>query len=64
MHDRWEMAKFQLTLWVIDVAFWWSKLVQWFRPQGPDWEGRLQKQMEQLAKNEFGLEIDDSAFLG
>lgn len=51
-------------MWAIDLAFLWSKVVSWFRPQGPDWEGRLQKQMEQLAKNEFGLDIDDSAFLG
>lgn len=55
---------FRLTLWAIDIAFWWSKVVQWFRPSGPDWEGRLQKQMEQLAKQELGIEIDDTVFLG
>lgn len=28
------------------------------------WEDKLQKQMETLARDEFGIEIDDTVFLG
>ncbi|RSH78956.1 uncharacterized protein EHS24_001879 [Apiotrichum porosum] len=65
LKDRLQMVVFRFTLWVIDVAFWWTKLKQrWGSSDALGWEDRLQKQMESLARDEFGIEIDDTVFLG
>jgi aarF domain-containing kinase len=31
---------------------------------GQGWEDKLQKQFEEMAREEFGIEIDDKVFLG
>lgn len=70
---------FRFTLWVIEMAFWWTnlkqrelrvnvgkrKLMAGLLPNEPGtWEDKLQAQMEKMAKEEFGIEIDgNTAFL-
>lgn len=78
LHDRWQRVVFSVTLWAVDVMFWITSLKQReclsssAEPDFPGltgdksagWEDRLQKQMENLARDEFGIEIDDTVFLG
>jgi aarF domain-containing kinase len=55
---------FRITLGFVDLAFYWNQLIGYFKPAQKGWEDRLQKQFEQMAKEEFGIEIDDTVFLG
>jgi aarF domain-containing kinase len=65
LRDRYDSALFRLTLWVIEWAFWWTSLKARFSRSTGSWEDRLQAQMERMAKEEFGIEIDgNTAFLG
>jgi aarF domain-containing kinase len=36
----------------------------WPPAKGEGWEDKLQKQFESMAREEFGIEIDDKVFLG
>ncbi|ORY29120.1 putative mitochondrion protein [Naematelia encephala] len=64
LRDRLDNFIFNVTLAVIDVAFLFTRLKQWLVPARQGWEDKLQKQFESMAKEEFGIEIDDRAFLG
>lgn len=55
---------FRITLGFVDIAFFFNRVKEWFSPAQKGWEDRLQKQFEQMAKEEFGIEIDDTVFLG
>ena len=41
-------------------------LISGFVPRSKQrgWEDKLQKQFEEMAREEFGIEIDDTVFLG
>ncbi|GMK56670.1 hypothetical protein CspeluHIS016_0305100 [Cutaneotrichosporon spelunceum] len=63
LRDRFDALVFRLTLWAIDWAFWWTSVRKRFGSGG--WEDRIQEQMERMAREEFGIEIDgNTAFLG
>lgn len=80
LRDRLNTVIFRLTLGFVDLAFWLQQLKQrelyplWlvadmssgFLPKDKreGWEDKLQHQFEQMAKEEFGVEIDDKVFLG
>ncbi|BEI98336.1 hypothetical protein CcaverHIS631_0306350 [Cutaneotrichosporon cavernicola] len=65
LRDRYDSFVFRFTLWVIDWAFWWTSLKARFSRTTGNWEDRLQAQMEKMAREEFGIEIDgNTAFLG
>ena len=67
---------FSLTLGVVDLAFWatrWrQRELRWdpcltagLMPGDKEgWEDKLQARMRKMAKEEFGVEIDDEVFLG
>jgi len=62
--DKLNSVLFRVTLGFVDLAFYWNQLISYFKPAQKGWEDRLQKQFEQMAKEEFGIEIDDTVFLG
>ncbi|WRT68836.1 uncharacterized protein IL334_005817 [Kwoniella shivajii] len=63
--DRFDAFLFRFTLGVVDIAFWFTLQKQRFLPKEKGgWEEKLQKQFEAMAKEEFGIEIDDTVFLG
>jgi len=54
---------FRLTVLAVDFTFLLARLRQWFvKDEG--FEDLLSKQLTGMAKDEFGIEIDDSAFTG
>lgn len=60
---------FRIVLFVVDVGFALTQARQWlFKVFGSkrqeDFESILQRQVTEMAKNEFGVDIDDSAFTG
>ncbi|WVQ81633.1 hypothetical protein IAT38_003757 [Cryptococcus sp. DSM 104549] len=63
--DRFDAFLFRFTLSVIDLAFWLTTQKQRFLPKEKGaWEDKIQAQFEAMAKEEFGIEIDDQVFLG
>ncbi|ODN88455.1 Atypical/ABC1/ABC1-B protein kinase [Cryptococcus wingfieldii CBS 7118] len=65
MRERVEDVIFRVTVGFFDLAFWANALKQRIMPREKgDWEERLQAQFETMAKEEFGIEIDDDVFLG
>ena len=76
LRDRIDIVIFRLTLGFVDIVFWISRLKQrrssqrillipGFIPRHKQgWEDQLQQQFEAMAKEEFGIEIDDEVFLG
>lgn len=62
--DRFHSVLFRITMGFVDIAFYWNKMLAYFTPGQKGWEDRLQKQFEAMAKEEFGIEIDDTVFLG
>ncbi|WVQ76577.1 hypothetical protein IAR50_006249 [Cryptococcus sp. DSM 104548] len=65
MRERVEDVIFRVTVGFFDLAFWANALKQRILPREKgDWEQRLQAQFETMAKEEFGIEIDDDVFLG
>ncbi|WVF67199.1 hypothetical protein IAT40_001947 [Kwoniella sp. CBS 6097] len=63
--DRFDAFLFRFTLGIVDLAFWFTLQKQRFLPKDKGgWEDKLQKQFEAMAKEEFGIEIDDTVFLG
>ncbi|WVN91171.1 uncharacterized protein L203_106426 [Cryptococcus depauperatus CBS 7841] len=65
LRDRWDAFVFRFTLSIINFAFWLTSVKQWLSPKEKgSWEERIQVQFEAMAKEEFGIEIDDQVFLG
>lgn len=64
MKDRLQNVLFRITLGFVDLAFFWNQVLSYFTPGQKGWEDKLQKQFEAMAKEEFGIEIDDTVFLG
>ncbi|KAK6904491.1 Atypical/ABC1/ABC1-B protein kinase [Kwoniella mangroviensis CBS 10435] len=65
LKDRLDAFVFRLTLSIVDLVFWFTLQKQRFLPKEKGgWEDKLQKQFEAMAKEEFGIEIDDTVFLG
>ncbi|WVQ94794.1 hypothetical protein IAU59_001877 [Kwoniella sp. CBS 9459] len=65
VRDRFDAFLFRFTLSIVDLAFWFTLQKQRFLPKDKGgWEDKLQKQFEAMAKEEFGIEIDDTVFLG
>lgn len=65
LKDRCQSILFRVTLGFVDLAFWFNKVIGWWKSRADGgWEDRLQKQFEAMAKEEFGIEIDDTVFLG
>ncbi|WWC91410.1 uncharacterized protein L201_006355 [Kwoniella dendrophila CBS 6074] len=65
LKDRLDAFVFRFTLSIVDIAFWFTLQKQRFLPKEKGgWEDKLQKQFEAMAKEEFGIEIDDTVFLG
>ena len=60
---------FRVVLFVVDIGFALTQARQWlFQVFGSkrkeDFESILQRQVTEMAKNEFGVDIDESAFTG
>nr|XP_019009613.1 Atypical/ABC1/ABC1-B protein kinase [Kwoniella pini CBS 10737]OCF48394.1 Atypical/ABC1/ABC1-B protein kinase [Kwoniella pini CBS 10737] len=65
LKDRLDAFIFKCTLGIVDLVFWFTLKKQRFLPKEKGgWEDKLQKQFEAMAKEEFGIEIDDTVFLG
>ncbi|WWC64250.1 uncharacterized protein I303_106859 [Kwoniella dejecticola CBS 10117] len=65
LKDRLDAFVFRVTLGIVDLVFWFTLQKQRFLPKEKGgWEDKLQKQFEAMAKEEFGIEIDDTVFLG
>ncbi|KAK1921885.1 putative mitochondrion protein [Papiliotrema laurentii] len=66
LRDRLDTVIFRVTMGFIDLAFWATQARQWFVPKSKreGWEDKLQHQFEHMAKEEFGIELDDTVFLG
>ncbi|KAK8843490.1 hypothetical protein IAR55_007150 [Kwoniella newhampshirensis] len=65
LKDRYQAVLFRFTLSIVDIAFWFTTQTQRILPKEKGgWEDRLQAQFETMAKEEFGIEIDDQVFLG
>ncbi|KAL0247555.1 hypothetical protein I308_103625 [Cryptococcus tetragattii IND107] len=65
LRDRWDAFVFGLTLSLVNLAFWLTTLKQKLIPRDKgNWEDRIQAQFEAMAKEEFGIEINDQVFLG
>ncbi|WVQ64100.1 uncharacterized protein L199_002259 [Kwoniella botswanensis] len=65
LKDRLDAFVFRFTLSIVDLVFWFTLQKQRFLPKEKGgWEDKLQKQFEAMAKEEFGIEIDDTVFLG
>ncbi|SNX82614.1 uncharacterized protein MEPE_01320 [Melanopsichium pennsylvanicum] len=79
MKDRLDFVKFRSTLFLLDFAFLGSTMTHWIRylfrnpkrallgrfdsdPKG--FEDDLEKSMRQMAREEFGVELDQGAFIG
>ncbi|CDZ98187.1 Predicted unusual protein kinase [Phaffia rhodozyma] len=66
LRDLQQIWLFEATLKLIDIGFWTNKLYQWVtelvtgKTEG-GLEERLQKQFEAMAKEEFGIDLDETA---
>ena len=66
LKDQFQSALFRMTLGLVDIAFWFTWLKQRFSPwsKGKGWEDMLQAQLQTMAQEEFGIDIDDKVFIG
>lgn len=69
VRDKLQLVLFRLTLFVIDVGFLFTRARQWFletfgRKADQGFEDVLQRQVTEMARNEFGIELDDTSFAG
>ncbi|TCD65573.1 hypothetical protein EIP91_002494 [Steccherinum ochraceum] len=59
---------FLTVMFAVDVAFWSSKVRQWFRTRmgwsSESFEDEIERSMRQMAKNNFGVEMAENAFEG
>ncbi|BGP16304.1 hypothetical protein JCM10213_006461 [Rhodosporidiobolus nylandii] len=66
--DKFRLAVFQVVLLAVDVGFLFTRLRAWFMElggkKGQGMEDLLQKQVTDMARQEFGVELDDAAFAG
>ncbi|KAN0060806.1 hypothetical protein ACQY0O_007465 [Thecaphora frezii] len=77
--DRLEFLRFRSTLLLLDIAFWASGFSHWMLfllrhplmvvkgqrdAQQRGFEDDLEKSMRKMAKDEFGVELDEGAFIG
>ncbi|KAJ9118281.1 hypothetical protein QFC22_004192 [Naganishia vaughanmartiniae] len=66
--DRRDNFVFRLALLVLDANFWGTRFKQWwYSNEGKGkkgWEDQLQAQFEKMAKDEFGIELQDDVFFG
>ncbi|ORX38948.1 mitochondrion protein [Kockovaella imperatae] len=66
LSDRFRMIILRMTLGFSDLIFWLDRLRQYLLPKSKrkGWEDQLQAQFESIAKEEFGIELEDDVFLG
>ena len=79
IQDRLDFVRFRTTLLVLDLAFIGSGVSHWFRyllrspisalmgksdPKARGFEDDLEQSMRQMARDEFGVELDEGAFIG
>lgn len=79
LKDRVDFARFRTTLLVLDLAFIGSGLSHWLKyffrapvsalmgksdPKKGGFEDDLEQSMRQMARDEFGVELDEGAFVG
>ncbi|SOV06695.1 uncharacterized protein UDID_01847 [Ustilago sp. UG-2017a] len=79
IQDRLDFVRFRTTLLVLDLAFVGSGLSHWLRylfrapvsalmgksdPKRGGFEDDLEQSMRQMARDEFGVELDEGAFVG
>lgn len=77
--DRINFVRFRTTLFALDLAFVGSGVTHWFRyflrapvsallgrsdPNAGGFEDDLEQSMRQMARDEFGVELDEGAFVG
>jgi len=62
--DRIDVVVFKLALLALDATFLGARLRQWWNSGKEGWEDQLQHQFEKMAKDEFGIELQDDVFLG
>ncbi|KAM0752758.1 ABC1-domain-containing protein [Meredithblackwellia eburnea MCA 4105] len=67
--ERMRLVVFRTVLLAVDVGFWVTRWRQWLleRVWGRNNEGFedvLQRQVSEMARNEYGIELDDQAFAG
>ncbi|GAC97021.1 potential mitochondrial chaperonin [Pseudozyma hubeiensis SY62] len=77
--DRLDFVRFRTTLLVLDMAFIGSGISHWFKfffrapasallgrsdPNKGGFEDDLEQSMRQMARDEFGVELDEGAFVG
>ncbi|GHJ89785.1 hypothetical protein NliqN6_6187 [Naganishia liquefaciens] len=68
LQDRRDNFIFGLALLALDANFWTTRFKQWWysnKGKGEKgWEDNLQAQFEKMAKDEFGIDLQDDVFLG
>ncbi|GAA5988452.1 hypothetical protein JCM11641_005348 [Rhodosporidiobolus odoratus] len=66
--DKFRLAVFKVVLFAVDVGFFVTRVRAWFMERlggrGEGLEDLLQKQVTDMARKEFGVELDDAAFAG
>ncbi|EJU01669.1 ABC1-domain-containing protein [Dacryopinax primogenitus] len=55
---------FGVTVFVIDLTFWVTRIRQWFSRDNDGFEELLQKQLTGMAKDDLGIDLDQDAFAG
>ncbi|RFU33677.1 hypothetical protein B7463_g2706, partial [Scytalidium lignicola] len=61
--NGWRHLLFRVVLFSSDIIFWTSKIRQWFGIGG-GMEDDIEKQMQYIAKDQFGVELNHSVFEG
>jgi len=56
-------VKFKITLGIMELAFWWTRMRQLVFGSRAGWEDLVQKQLKTVAKANFGIELKDEALL-
>jgi aarF domain-containing kinase len=61
--NRWSHLKFTFVLLLTDVAWWVARVRQWLG-RGEGMEDEMEKQLRNIAKDTFGVELQHSVFEG
>ncbi|THH21361.1 hypothetical protein EW146_g173 [Bondarzewia mesenterica] len=69
IREYWHHLVFLTVVYSIDAAFWVSRAKQWLRAlwsgeEGLGFEDELEKSMREIAKKNFGVEMDSTTFAG
>ncbi|GAA6013806.1 hypothetical protein JCM10207_008198 [Rhodosporidiobolus poonsookiae] len=68
LSETFRLAVFRVVLFAVDVGFLFTRLRAWFMERfgqkGEGLEDLLQRQVTDMARQEFGVELDDAAFAG